>query len=266
MKKILQTMLRSVGYEIHRTQLARSEFVPFVRRFAFMGSDFDFWIANPDAKGWYNEEDCKKEGEFKELKRLIKSGDRVLEVGSHHGLTGIVCANYAGSSGAVLGLEAHPLNALIAQAQIGLNPSIQNLRFINAAGADHEGTVRISVWHNSSVIINEETYVEVPTRMGDRLDSEYGPFSVLKIDVEGFETAVLKGCKELLWRRPRLAIEVHIDALAKYGSSVAEVFDLIDIAHYEGTIIIRPDYITVRQFDRTEMPAAGIVNLFLSPH
>jgi FkbM family methyltransferase len=178
-----------------------------------------------------------------------------------------VCAQFAGPTGLVVGLEAHPWNAMVDSAQLGLNPAIKNLRFLHAAGSDQEGSVRmVAENHNSSVgVSNGVATVEVPARTGDALDREFGPFNLLKIDVEGFESKVLKGCKEILRRRPKLAIEVHLDELPKYGTSVAEVFELIDIDSYEGNMVVRPDTDTIRPFVRGEMPPAGIANIFLTP-
>lgn len=62
-----------------------------------------------------------------------------------------------------------------------------------------------------------------------------------------------------------MAIEVHLDEMPKYGTSVAEVLDLINLNDYEGTMVIRPDSVTIRPFVPGQLPATGIVNLFLSP-
>jgi len=53
--------------------------------------------------------------------------------------------------------------------------------------------------------------------------------------------------------------------MPKYGTSVAEVLDLINLNDYEGTMVIRPDSVTIRPFVPGQLPATGIVNLFLSP-
>jgi FkbM family methyltransferase len=264
MKQMLKTMFRRAGVDI---QLVKPPFVPYVHKYQFGDFAFDFWIANRDAVWWYKEEAWKASGELKELARLAKSGDRVLEIGSHHGFTGLLFAGYVGPKGLVVGLEAHPWNAMIDTAQLGLNPGIKNLRFINAAGSDKEGVLKmVSENHNSSVGVGGAgTTTEVPARTGDALDQELGPFDLLKIDVEGFETQVLKGCKNLLRRRPKLAVELHLDEMPKYGTNAAEVLELINVKDYEGTMVMRPDTSTIRSFVPDQMPEHGIVNLFLTP-
>jgi hypothetical protein len=55
----------------------------------------------------------------------------------------------------------------------------------------------------------------------------------LKIDVEGFEVAVLNGAKRILSTHPKLAIELHTGLLAGYGSSAEDIFRWIGIENYE---------------------------------
>src|SRR5262249_8609565 len=51
---------------------------------------------------------------------------------------------------------------------------------------------------------------------------------LVKVDVEGFEHAVLSGAGEVLWRdRPRLFLEMHPAQLARLGRSTAEVLALL---------------------------------------
>ena len=192
MKRALKQLLLRAGYDLHR---AKPTFIPFIRHYEFPGCAFNFWIANQDATWWYGEEPWRVSGEFKELARLVKKGDRVLEIGSHHGFTALIFANFVGPAGRVVGVEAHPWNAMIEAAQMGLNSSLKNLQFINAAGSDRDGKVRVVAEnHNSSMGVGSAiATVEIPARTGDSLDREFGPFNFLKIDVEGYETTVLKG-------------------------------------------------------------------------
>ena len=55
----------------------------------------------------------------------------------------------------------------------------------------------------------------------------------LKIDVEGYETEVLKGATEILRTLPKLEIEIHTEILSRYNTSVEEIFELININNYQ---------------------------------
>jgi FkbM family methyltransferase len=171
-----------------------------------------------------------------------------------------------------LSVEAHPQNAMIDQAQLGLNRSFTNLKFIHAACSDVAGTVKITPSNNSSVIkenssvTNQNTtdLIEVPAVTGDMLDKEYGPFDVVKIDVEGHEIEVLKGCTNLLSRAPKLALEIHMDCLGWRGQSKTDIFKLIDVNRYEGEMVLRSDDFNALQiFDPSAIPENGIANVFL---
>ena len=269
MKQCVQKILEKLGYSIRRNSTLKP-FSPFVREFNFPEASFRMWIANNDDVTWYPK-DWDKFGEYRALRKLVKKGDRILEIGSHHGFTGMLLAKFAGEGG-VLSVEAHPQNAMVAQAQLGLNRSLQNLKFIHSAASDVPGTVKIITGHNSNVV-NESSkaasqnvadLIEVPAVTGDMLDKEYGPFDVVKIDVEGYEIEVLKGCSNLLERTPKIALEIHMDWLRWRGQPVADIFKLIDVNRYEGEMVLRPEQAdTVRVFDSTAIPLNGAANVFL---
>src|SRR5262245_28707463 len=104
MKKLIQKLLGRCGYSIRRTSLEKA-FVPFVQEFTFPEASFRMWMASADAVAWYDQKGWAKWGEFRALRNLVKSGDRILEIGSHHGFTGMLLARFAGREGFVLGIE-----------------------------------------------------------------------------------------------------------------------------------------------------------------
>jgi len=263
-KRLLQKLLARFGYEIRRTSIVKA-FVPFVQEFNFPGAFFKMWVASADVVPWYGK-DWAECGEFRALRKLIKVGDRILEIGSHHGFTSMLLARFAGQDGYVLGIEPLPHNAMVAQAQLGLNRSISNLQFIQAACASAAGTVKIHAFHNSRVIDKESDAesIIVAAVTGDMLDEEYGPFDVIKVDVEGYELEVLKGCRRLLSRVPKLALELHIDDLRERGQTPTEIFKLIAVERYTGKMVLRPqDYRTLHVFNPCAIPEKGVINVFL---
>jgi FkbM family methyltransferase len=268
MKRILKHLFRRFGFEVTRTAQARSgeqRQYPHCKRYDLGSVCFDFWVMNPSVEAWYpaNWNDI---GEFRELTRLVRKGDRVLELGSHQGFTGLILTNLVGRDGFVLGVEPDPLNVMIAQAQIGMNEVGNTLKFMHAAASESVGTVSISSGYNARVSARaDQSGLIVPSVTGDELDQQYGPFDFVKIDVEGFEGSVLKGCERILARRPRLAIELHVGSLPKYQSSIEEVFELLEIDTYRGFMVVRPDLVSIVPFERHLMPETGIVNLFLEP-
>lgn len=264
MKQLIQKLLGQFGYGFRRLSKLKA-FVPFVRDFHHPEASFRMWIANPEDVTWYDEEHWRKAGEFRALRKLVGAGDRILEIGSHHGFTGMLLARFVGAKGQILSIEAHPQNAMIAHAQLGLNASFTNLTFIHAAGSNVPGTVKIIPLHNSNVTNQTaDDLIEVPAVTGDMLDLEQGPFDLIKIDVEGYELEVLKGCRQMLSRAPKLALEIHVDSLRERGQTPADIFRLIDVNRYKGEMVVRPEqFETVQVFDPSAFPERGVVNVFL---
>lgn len=235
MKQLIQKLIEPFGYTFRRIDSLKP-YNPFVRNFEFPGANFRMWISNRDVSSWYASDLGLNSGEFYALQNLVKPGDNVLEIGSHHGFTGLYLSRFVGENGRVFGLEANPSNALIDQAQMVLN-GFKNLQFKHAAASDKPGNLKISSNHNAA-ISNDGTDVEAIT--GDMLDAQFGPFNVLKVDVEGYEVEVLRGCREILKRSPKLAIEIHNDEIPKRGHSLDDLLDLIDAEKYQGEMIVRP--------------------------
>jgi len=60
-----------------------------------------------------------------------------------------------------------------------------------------------------------------------------GPPDVIKLDVEGFEVAALRGASRVLYtKRPTLVVEVNRSALERAGTSPAELREVIALAGY----------------------------------
>ena len=77
---------------------------------------------------------------------------------------------------------------------------------------------------------------------------------------------MLSGCRKILARKPKLAIELHLDVLGKYGSSIEQLWELIDVDAYRGDISIRQgDRNKLVEFDKNLVPAEGIASVFLEP-
>ncbi len=243
---------------------------PFVRRFDLTedhGLDFSLWITNDDANRWFRFNGMNYGGETYELLRLTDPGERILEFGTHHASYAVPLAMRVGDEGVLVGVEAHPESVEVARKQVELNKLESRLKMIHAAGdANGGGAIYIQSTHCSRVKADQASKgIKVPTISGDKLDERYGPFTMLKVDVEGFEEQVLSGCKKILERRPKLALEIHLNHLELYGSSLDAILELIHVGEYEGTMIMRPDFRTVHTFSLENFPAEGDVNVFLTP-
>lgn len=207
---------------------ASNESLPYIQKKNVGGIAFDFLIGDVVGRDWYaNLNSLSPEMRFIR-DNIIQDGDIVLECGAHHGYTTILFAKWVGK-GKVVAFEPSPSSAEILQSNVELN-SLQNVIIEKKAVSSREGKIFISDDSNSSVILGKLGGIEVETTYLDKY-SYLKPASI-KIDVEGFEVEVLKGAQEILRSKPKLAIEVHVDMLERYSSTVEDLLSLIDEESY----------------------------------
>lgn len=277
-KSLVKRCLTLCGYELRPLAVSREAAVdfPFVESYnlRYKGASrtctFDFWIANGSALQWYKDWFYAADNptwELDEFASLVQPGDRVLEIGCHHGFLTLMLLHCVGTNGFVLAIDALPENVLITQAQLSLNRAGACGIAQHCAGGAQPGFTTVERRTNTHIVHPEASGIRVPVVTGDMLDQQYGPFNVLKIDVEGFEAEVLKGCARLLERRPKVIIELHPEFMSQYGynATVEDVFALLDADRYEGTMIVRPAFADVRPFVPSDVPRAEVSNVHLRP-
>ena len=247
---------------------------PYIKALEVQGRPFNFWIENYTARDWYDTEFWKNESEIRELLGLLAPADRILEIGANHGFfTTIMAARL--QTGHFVGVEAVPRNCMVSQANLALNGLSQRARVLNVAISDRPSKVEMYDTTDASICLDRsavgkgvpsEATVEIDAVTGDSLDREYGPFTFLKVDVEGYEVIALRGCREILARRPKLALELHgARRLAHYATSIDDLCALIPFSEYEGVMYVRPKYDVVPfDVERIKEPGAH-ANIFLAP-
>lgn len=238
---------------------------PYVEEFTLGKVNFKFWVTDKVYEIWY---EPKAQAEWQETKsylNFIEENDRILEVGCNNGVRTCLCKSLAGKDGLVVGLDIIPENVMIAQAQIGLN-DYSNCYILNMGADDQPRKIRVQNTNNGFVV-NENVIgsIEVDVIPCDDLIPKFGHFSVLKIDVEGYEGNVIRGCKEILSKKPKLLIEFHGEKeINKYNSSVEEIFNIVNIEQYEGEYCLHSDG-KVYDFDLKNFPKEKHLTAFLRP-
>ncbi|MFN8526274.1 MAG: FkbM family methyltransferase [Chloroflexota bacterium] len=135
------------------------------------------------------------------LLRLIRPGQRVLDVGAHVGSVGL----FAAAGAHVIAVEGSRTNAALIEQSTKVN-SFSTMRVIHAAVADRDGEVSFTVhgpWGHISVAGEDEAawnIERVPAFTIDSIvrDAGWPAVDLLKIDVEGGEHAAFLGANELL--------------------------------------------------------------------
>lgn len=222
-------------------------FEPYYIEKEIEGVRFNFFIGDSEGQQWYHK-GCT-DPDWPEMRfmkeKIIREGDVIFECGSHHGCTTILLSEWVGFKGKVLAFEPNFANFEILKTNIALNP-IANVELFNKAVGKHSGEIPIDTsTSNSSVLIDGFGHNKCNIVKMINLDyfEEYHP-DVLKIDVEGFEKEVLIGAEKILKTKPKLAIELHTEVLPHYGTSVNEIFELLN----------RDQYIFWVQWEDNQMP------------
>jgi FkbM family methyltransferase len=203
-------------------------FKPYLTTMRVGEFQFNFWVADRVGEDWYgSSSSLSPEMEF--TRAMIHESDVVFEVGGHHGFTTLLLAQMVGPNGTVVVFEASPHNAEILRKNLAAN-DVRNVIVEAQAVGDQVGHARISQDYNARVVLKGDAQRDVPLTTLDRF-AHLRP-AVLKIDVEGFEVEVLRGARDILATRPRLAIEIHVPELTTYGHTPNDVLAFLDRRHY----------------------------------
>lgn len=162
---------------------------------------------------------CQWDPELLRIAReLVRPADRVWDVGANVGLFAMAAKHQAGSEGSVLAMEADhdAVSLLFATAR----RSGDGLTVLPIAVGHEDGFVRFSIAKRARAANSIEGFGStqtggvletrtLPSRSLDSLLDHFAAPTVLKIDVEGAELAVLRGAGRVLSQfRPRIYCEV----------------------------------------------------------
>ena len=131
-----------------------------------------------------------------DLGPLLRPGDTFVDIGANIGALTLFAASKVGHSGEVVAIEAHPRTAKYLAENIAMNPW-RNIKPLNFAIGDSEGTVHFSSRRADDMNSISDTGIKIPMRKLDDL-GPFGHVRLLKIDVEGFEYQVLCGARKTL--------------------------------------------------------------------
>lgn len=143
----------------------------------------------------------------------LAAGDYVVDVGANVGVFSVLSAKKVGEHGGVTAFEPEPQNVDRLRGNIVAN-SLENVRVQPVCVGDEDGSIILYVQHNQSgthsvVHSAGATSISVDVVTLDRAITRR-PVAASKIDVEGFEAAVLAGAAQTIARdRPTILLEYN---------------------------------------------------------
>jgi FkbM family methyltransferase len=168
----------------------------------------------------------------------LSPGAILFDLGAHFGLFSLAALPYGGPTSLAFAVDPSPVAVSFLNIQAGLNHYENRLQVVQAAVSDRagrQGMVAVGVLASGYYVAptpEHPTSEQMETRSVtlDSLVDELGVEPThLKIDVEGYEAAVLRGGQKLLSQTaaPIIFIEIHNQIVRDLGGDAAATLKLL---------------------------------------
>lgn len=167
------------------------------------------------------------------LKRAVKPGDVVVDVGAHIGLIGVELARHVGATGHVILVEPNPRSAEAARRTLLANGFGDRFSLHVVAGGAKAGRANYFFGSNSMLgslaawDAPQLGEMDVPVSSLDDIVTPGQLVSLVKIDAEGWENEVAKGMARVCRDSPDILVVAEFAAchLARTGVSSQDWFE-----------------------------------------
>ncbi len=188
-------------------------------------------------------------GSLSVMRRFVRPGDMVIDLGAHIGLHSIPLARAVGPEGRLVAVEPLPRTAECLRRSLVCNGLLDQSTIVIAAASDASGMTEFYLGDNSMLgslypAVDEHKPVDVRVVRIDEIMGSEVRVDFVKMDVEGAELKALAGMTDLIARNPNIAMiaeygPVHLErvginpadwfeAFADTGLGVALVIDEAD--------------------------------------
>jgi FkbM family methyltransferase len=182
-----------------------------------------------------------------EITRLVRPGSTVLDIGANIGSITLVLAQLVGTEGRVYAFEPTTYAVQKLRRNLALNQSLRERVTVEQVRLTCEKAINkpVEIYSSWKLVGDEQRH---PKHRGIAQSTEgaatlsldayckeqrISKVDFIKLDVDGFEGEVLAGAINLLKRdRPPICMELAPYALVERGSSVQEVFGILEACGY----------------------------------
>jgi FkbM family methyltransferase len=184
-------------------------------------------------------------GERNMLKRLVRPGMCVVDVGANIGYYLLMFEKYLRGSGTVVCIEPSPENLVELKRNIRGNGFNNVVLHENASGS-RKDVVSIKGGINSGVVTKGEgIYQAAICRLDEQVTQKV---DFLKIDVDGYEGQVLEGAEGIMRRyKPVLFLEYHPLLVGQHGYSLKKTYEIISKYYKDISIYDVPEEMNILQ-------------------
>jgi FkbM family methyltransferase len=203
------------------------------------------------------------------FERVAAASRTVIDVGGNIGIYACAGGRSLPTGGRLISFEPVPRNVEYLRRNLAQNEQRATVSVEPVAVGDADGEVTIhlagssSMGHSVSVKTAEtpsgsvSDSVDVPVRAIDSYVAEHGieRVDVIKIDVEGFDLAVLRGARQTLGEHgPTLFVEYAPASLRNAGFDPVHLLDVV-FDNYEHVLVIDEPRSKVQKADRAALVA-----------
>jgi len=169
------------------------------------------------------------------VKKTVRKGDVILDLGANIGYYTLICARLAGEAGKVFAFEPEPVNFALLKKNVEIN-GYKNVTLIQAAVSNRTGETKLYLCgdnnddHRIYDSHDQRPSITVKmTRLDDYFRDYRGKTDFIKIDVQGAEGGALQGMDNLLKlnRRLKILTEYWPCGLKNFGMDSKTFFDIL---------------------------------------
>jgi FkbM family methyltransferase len=185
----------------------------------------------------------------------------LFDIGASYGAFSLVAAHFGG---AAIAVDPSPIATRLIRLQTRLNGYDKSIRIVEACVSDtigetemlgsgvfSDGYFRMTQGRSSSELTKTRTVTI------DQLADQFGPPTHIKIDVEGYEAAVVRGAKRTLTHlAPLLFLELHNEMIRSEGGDPNRVLDDLAEMRYE---MLSIDGVKIERTAILQMPICRLV-------